>query len=378
MRVGFLITYFYPVSGGAENNCYYLAKELAKKNEVHVFCSGRTDSDEIIDGINVHRSKEWLRIKYYLAFYPGIVRNLLKYNLDILHVHGLGFIQHDWAIKKLKKAHPKLKVVCTPHGPFMALNKYGIISSALKSVYMPLLRASLNKYDRFIEVNPDQKSWMIGEYGISEDKIRFVPNGLDLMAIKKVPEGLKKKVSSKYGLSGKFVISYLGRIQKYKGLDQVINALPEIIRVRKDAIFVAIGKDAGDKERLQSIAKALNVESRVIFTGEVSETEKFALLDISELFVFPSEWEAFGIAMLESMARGNAVISTKTEGGRYLIKKESGFLYEFGDIKGLLKSATKIITDYKKRKAMQSFNQSMAKKYLWGNIATQLREVYSD
>ena len=86
MKIGFLIEYFYPVSGGAENNCFYLAKELAKKHEVHVFTSDRKDEkmfkkEELIDGIKIHRYKNWFRYKYYLTFTPGfldILSRLMK------------------------------------------------------------------------------------------------------------------------------------------------------------------------------------------------------------------------------------------------------------------------------------------------------------
>jgi glycosyltransferase involved in cell wall biosynthesis len=72
------------------------------------------------------------------------------------------------------------------------------------------------------------------------------------------------------------------------------------------------------------------VDKNVIFTGEIDEHEKYEILDISEIFVFPSAWEAFGIVLLEAMAYKNSIISTKTEGGNYLIKPgENGYLYDF-------------------------------------------------
>ena len=59
MEIGYLIEYFYPKEGGAENNCFYLARELAKKHKVYVFTS-RTENTkdyEIIDGIKIYRFK---------------------------------------------------------------------------------------------------------------------------------------------------------------------------------------------------------------------------------------------------------------------------------------------------------------------------------
>ncbi|HLC57368.1 MAG TPA: glycosyltransferase, partial [Candidatus Nanoarchaeia archaeon] len=102
MRIGFLTTYFYPVAGGAENNCFYLAKELSKKHEVHIFTSDRKDSkifpkEETIHNLNIHRFRTIFRYRYYLALYPGIINAIRKADLDILHVHSLGFMMHDIA-----------------------------------------------------------------------------------------------------------------------------------------------------------------------------------------------------------------------------------------------------------------------------------------
>ena len=144
MKIGFLITYFYPKMGGAEANCYYLARELAKKHEVHVFCSGEKESEEIIEGMQVHRSKELFRIKYYLAYYPSIISSLARHNLDILHVHGFGFMQHDKAVRILRQKNPALKLVGTPHGPFMALKKYSLLGSIFKNTFFVFHKCVVN------------------------------------------------------------------------------------------------------------------------------------------------------------------------------------------------------------------------------------------
>ena len=372
MKIGFLIEYFYPVSGGAENNCFYLAKELAKKHEVYVFTSDRKDGkmfkkEELIDGIKIHRYKNWFRYKYYLTFTPGFL-DILNYNLDILHVHSLGFLWHD-KIVFLKKLFSKTRIVNTPHGPFMALKDYGFFENVFRKITVFLEMFFNSLYDVVIQVNPNQWKWMV-EYGISTDRIRYVPNGILESTFDKVND---KIFIDRYKLKNKFVISYLGRIQKYKGLDQVIKILPKL---NKNIVFLAMGKDVEDKRRLVELSKKLEVQNRVIFTGEIFDNEKLSGLDSSEIFIMPSEWEAFGIVILEAMARGNAIISTKNEGAEFLIKKENGLLYDFGDLKTLEDSINILYKNKKLRDRFKKNNLKKAKEFLWKDIAKDLERIY--
>lgn len=379
MKIGFLITYFYPRTGGAESNCFYLARELAKKHEVHVFTSGIEGSEEVIENIKVHRCKELFRFKYYFACYPSLASKMLQYSLDILHIHGFGFLQHDIAITIYKEKYPNVKIICTPHGPFMALKKYNIFGNIFKKVYTKYIIKNLKFYDIIIQVNPLQYKWMEKEYGIPKEKIRFAPNGIPDETFKKINENKLKELINKYNLKEKFIISYLGRIQEYKGLEQIIKILFDLIKINQNIIFIAIGKDAGDKARLEKMAKELNVSDNIIFTGEVSEDEKIALLDLSEIFVFPSQWEAFGIAMLEAMARGNAIISSKTEGGAYLIEEsKNGFLYDYENLNELREKLIMLIANNKFRGIMQKGNIKKAKGFLWSNVARMLEKIYAE
>ena len=373
MKIGFLIEYFYPVRGGAENNCFYLARELAKNHEVHVFTSDRKDGkifkkEETFEGIKIHRYRNWLRYKYYLTFTPGFL-DILNYDLNILHVHSLGFLWHDIAVL-LKKLSSRAKIVNTPHGPFMALPKYNLLENAFRNVVV-FAELFFNKlYDAVIQVNPNQWKWMV-EYGISRNKIKYAPNGISGRTFDKVNN---KNFIDKYKLENNFIISYLGRIQKYKGLDQVIKILPKL---DKKIVFLVMGKDVGDRKRLVELSKSLRVQDRVIFTGEISDNEKLSGLDASEIFIMPSEWEAFGIVILEAMARGNAIVSTRNEGAEFLVKKENGLLYDLGDLNSLEKYIKILFVDKKLRDRMKKSNLERAREFLWSDIAKELEEIYS-
>ena len=90
----------------------------------------------------------------------------------------------------------------------------------------------------------------------------------------------------------------------------------------------------------------------------------------------PSEWEAFGIVILEAMARGNAVISTKNEGAVFLVKKENGLLYDFNNLKKLEENINILYKNKKLRDKLKKNNLKKAKEFLWKDIAKNLEKVY--
>ena len=372
MRIAFMIPTFHPVVGGAQNNCYHLARELAKKHDVSVYCSGNKDETETVENIKVFRCKVTASYSYYLTLYPSL-KKILDQKFDIIHIHGFGFVQQDDVIKRIKRKYPNTKLVCTPHGPFMAL-KYNFFKTMLKKAYTKVVKKVVKEIDIIIKVNPYQDDWMMSEYDIPKSKIRLLPNGIPNETFERIDFATVDKVCKKYGLTNKFVLTYVGRIQKYKGLDQMIKLLP---KMKKDVVFVIIGKDGGDQTRLQNLAKELKVEKRVIFTGFIEEEEKLSLLEKARIFIFPSEWEAFGIGTLEAMAKGAAIISTKTEGGKYLIGINNGRLFDYGDIDGLKKQLDKLIYNTKERIRIGAINIKKAKEFRWEEIVKELEQIYN-
>ncbi|MAG47690.1 hypothetical protein CL617_03715 [archaeon] len=369
MKIGFLIENFYPTTGGAENNCFYLAKELSKNHEIHIYTSKpeNTKSYEIINNLHIHRYKTLFKYKYYLSFTPGLIK-VINTDLDILHIHSLGFPYHDLIILLLKLFNKNVKLVNTPHGPFMALTIYPLHLKLIKNITERLEKPINNLYDKVIQVNPYQYQWMT-TLGIKKNKIEFIPNGIEEDSFNKINE----KLDLEKQLKNKTVISYIGRIDKYKGLDQIIKLLPKF----KDLIFIAIGQDVGDKKRLENLSTNLKVQNQIIFTGKVSEEEKLRILQISNLFILPSDWEAFGIVMLEAMAQENIIISTTTEGGKFLIKEnENGFLYDFNNLTQLESILNKILKNKKQQEIIIKNNLKKSKEFLWKNISKDLEKLY--
>ena len=364
MKIGFMANYFYPATGGMEELTFNIAKELVKNgHEVHVFTSDRKDNqifakEETVEGVQIHRSTLYFNYKYYLKFNPNLAFHHLKYKLDVLHVQSFGFFFQDIAVI-LRKIFTKTKLINTPHGPFMALDKYPLSQTIFKKCYETFEYPINSLYDTVIQVNPEQYKWM-NKLGIK--KIKFIPNS--------IPESIFKKVSTKtfqqkYNLKDKFIISYLGRVQKYKGLEQVIKTLPDLIKIQPNIIFLGIGGEVDNEiQRLKTIAKELKVENHLILTGRISEEEKLQALDLTEIFILPSEWEAFGIVLIEAMARGCALVSTRTEGGNFVIQEgKQGYLFSYQNRKELTEKLTKLISNKSELIEIQKNNLKESKKY---------------
>ncbi len=368
MKIGFITTYFYPVLGGAETNCFHLARELAKKNEVHIFTSNNNTSpkEETLDKIHIHRSKTLFRSGYYAAFYPSLLKNLLHYDLDIVHVHSYGFLWHDLCVLLKKFTSPHTKFVITPHGPFMTLPSYPLWKKIFKLFVYTLEYFPNTLYDLVFQVNPTQINWL-PHYGFKKKNIRFLPNG--------IPSSFLKKDKTLPEFHDKFLITYIGRVQRYKGLAQVIQILPELISFNKKILFVIAG-DPQDMQALVKQARQLKVGQHLLFLGKITEEEKKSLLQTTSVFVFPSKWEAFGISMLEAMAKGCAVISTNTEGGKFLIEEaKNGYLFTFGDIT-TLKEKLLLLTHKKLLSSLSKNNKKKAALFTWEKITQDLQHYY--
>ncbi|MCG2719696.1 MAG: glycosyltransferase [Nanoarchaeota archaeon] len=162
MKIGFLLSSFYPATGGREDITFNQARELAKmSHEVHIFTTLKDNwkKEELVEGLHIHRTKTYFQYKYYLEFNPGWIRNVMKHKLDILHIQSFGFIMADIAVL-LKKAFSKTKILNTPHGPFMALQKYPWWQEILK-VFYTIFEYPVNMlYDDVVQVNPEQWKWM--------------------------------------------------------------------------------------------------------------------------------------------------------------------------------------------------------------------------
>lgn len=374
VKVAYIIPRFYPFKGGAEENTHAMATRTALAGyDVTVittdvkFRNEELPKEEIIDGIKVVRMHAWTDA-LYAGFYPGLLPYLFKNDFDIIHTSGLGFFFREFCLIFEKITSRKTKFINTPHGPFMSSGDDSNGRGIIRSVGTFILKIYSNwLYDYFIEVNPKQKQWMKELYRIPEEKIVLVPNGINESYIESEIFEHKK--------SDKVVITYMNRMEWYKGIQDVIRAIAKLVDKRSgfegDFVFYVMGKAGGYTEKLKSLVDKYDLHEYVKFIFHPSDEERDRIFfEESQINILPSRWEATGITLIESMAKGNVIITTTAnEAADILIKEgQNGFVYEYGNIdilKGILR---KLLSEYELRQRMRKKSLEMSKNFTWESV----------
>ncbi|NJN86947.1 MAG: glycosyltransferase family 4 protein [Leptolyngbyaceae cyanobacterium SL_7_1] len=152
--------------------------------------------------------------------------------------------------------------------------------------------------------------------GCRDRSIDVVHNGVDLEVFK--PAGERSQLCSQWQLPpNSFIISYIGRLDKVKGLETLISAFSLLLKEKPALRLFIAGNPLLQKQayrtELEALARTLAIESQVTFLGHVADP--IALYQLSDLTVLPSTWaEPLGRTLLESMACGTPVVASRTGG----------------------------------------------------------------
>jgi glycosyltransferase involved in cell wall biosynthesis len=158
--------------------------------------------------------------------------------------------------------------------------------------------------------------------GWGESAVSVVPNFSRIEPI---------AVARQLQVGGIRMLSY-GRLVKKKGFDLLLRAFRKLLDEGIDA-YLKIGGEGNERDALQQLVEELNLTDRVdlgVWLDDVVEA-----LDDADVFILPSLDEPFGIVMLEAIARGVPIISTKTKGPAEVLSDQSAILVDVGSVDAL-------------------------------------------
>ena len=201
--------------------------------------------------------------------------------------------------------------------------------------------------------------------GVSTHRLRKIPN---FSSIKSRP--LKKPISEEDGL---LRLTALGRFVKKKGFDTLLEAFA-LLNKKELNIKLIIGGDGPEKKALKQLAMDLDIDDKVEFVGWVEDVAEF--LSGSDLFVLPSREEPFGIVILEAMAAGIPIVTTKTQGPLEILDKQMAYFTEASNVKKMADDIGGSLQSNQRYKFAELSKQRFDKLYTSEKVTGQYLNLY--
>jgi len=167
--------------------------------------------------------------------------------------------------------------------------------------------------------------------GVSGARIHDIPNAVDLKKFRPVSVEEKLRLCAKLLLpSDKTLVIYAGRLSRAKGLPMLIEAWPALIERHPELCLVVVGSGRisfdNCEDYVKEFSRAHHLENQVRFFDETSHVHEY--LQAADLFIFPTEYEGFSLALVEALGCGLPVVVTSVGAAPDLIQEgQNGFLF---------------------------------------------------
>ncbi len=193
---------------------------------------------------------------------------------------------------------------------------------------------------------------LTGSYGIPPQKILIIPHGTHL-----VPHLSGQLLKSKYGLTGRKVLTTFGLLSSGKGIETTIKALPAIVAAIPEVIFLVIGKthpevvkEEGEKYRESLLQKVdqLSLQDHVVFINSfVTTPELLEYLQLTDIYLFTSKDpnQAVSGTFVYAASCACPIISTPIPHAKEILTDDTGMIFEFGNSTQLADSVISLLCD---------------------------------
>ncbi len=168
---------------------------------------------------------------------------------------------------------------------------------------------------RILAVSSYTRDRVLKEQQLSSGRVSILPNTFRPGVFRPGPktEVLLRRHAISPNKKVILTVARLARPEKYKGYEQLVRALPQIIAAIPDAHYVLVG-EGQDRERIEQLIASLRLNHSVTLTGAVTDTELPEYYNLCDVFAMPSKGEGFGIVYLEALSCGKPVLAGNVDG----------------------------------------------------------------
>lgn len=286
-------------------------------------------------------------------------RFVRRNGIEIVHAH----MARDYSLASYAaRRNSKTKFIATRHVLFQ-LNR--------------LHRHTLARATRVIAVSNAVAHELRASDVVNEKQIAVIPNGIDVERFSRARASFDRvQFLRSMGFPVDcLLVGSIGELRTLKRHDDFIRAAAIVAARFPETRFVLAGIGEVQKQ-LEALVNELGLSERFYFLGWLDDAEK--LLCAMDVFVSASETESFGLAIVEAMAAGTAVVATATEGAREVIDNgNTGVLVPIGNVEHMARSVIDLLSDPEKRRAIATQSvKSAAKNFSLTRMVDEVLTAY--
>jgi len=227
-------------------------------------------------------------------------------------------------------------------------------------------REGFEKADRIVAVSDRTKRILVSRYGIPQEKISVVHNGI---------VAKKKQAAVSAPRLGKKIVSFLGRITYQKGPHYFVEAARKVLLHLPDVHFVMAGSGDLLPAVIERVAQ-LRLSSRFHFTGFLKGSQVDKIWSMSDLYVMPSVSEPFGLASLEAIQSGVPVIISKQSGVAEVMPH--AIAVNFWEVDRLANAMLHVLRRPSLSNTLRKNSKQSLKQITWETAAIKINHLYHE
>lgn len=366
MKIGIVSQSYYPRYGGVTEHVHHTALELRKRGHEVTIITSRFRSGESNTVAGLERVGTNLMIPYNRAFVDFTVGMNLRAELkavfrrhefDLLHTHC--------------PTSPSLPVIAIQTATCRQVATFHTTAprSFLQDTFQGYLRRVVEKLDARIAVSPTAEESAAMYY---PGRYHVIPNGVDV-------DRFHPQVApyEEWRDPEKVNLLFVGRLDPRKGVDLLIQSMPEVVRRTGGRARLLIVGDSYLRSRFEA-SVSLAARDHVHFLGHVSGKDLPRWYATGDIFVSPASGnESFGIVLIEAMAANRVVVASDIPGYRSVVTPEvNGVVFPPGNLEALTETLVRLVEDPERRGLIAGRGRNRALEFAWPRVTDRIESVY--
>jgi N-acetyl-alpha-D-glucosaminyl L-malate synthase BshA len=368
MKIGILC---YPTYGGSGIVATELGMSLAKKDyEIHFISSelptrlDMTNPNIFFHKVNVQPYPLFKHQPFDIAISSIIYQVVNFYNLDLLHAHyAIPYAYAAFTAKQMLKEEGKdIPLVTTLHGTDITL-------VGQHPSYKHAVEFSINQSDTITAVSESLKKDTLQFFNIKKE-IQVITNFIDNYEFDEQDCCQR----SQFANDNEKILIHVSNLRPVKRIQDVLDVFKNVEKKIKSKLII-IGEGPDFEIISQFLEANPYLIDKIRLLGKVNDL--YRILQLSDVFLLPSEQESFGLAALEAMAGSTPVISSNAGGiSEVNIHGETGFLTEVGNVEAMSDFAIKLLSDENLLNQMKENAKTRALQFDIKNIIPLYEKMY--